>query len=325
MKFQVLVELLLAAKSPAEIRAAERALATTCTRQAKPSPGKVTIRIAVYGAVGEGGSADVTKNVAKMVEAGALSIEASNANFGDSAPGIVKQLQVEYTSNGVTQTKTVREGQTITRLVGAIPKALIDELCSALAKAPRPQKLALLRVLRAAQGPKALEAVRAATKDADTGISSEAISILCGWPSAEALPDVLKLTRTATERKVKILALRGAIRLIPLQDVAIRKKLAGFKEVLPLIQRDEEKRLLLGALATVPAAEALSMAMAHLDNPATRDEASFAAVAISEKIVQQNSGEVASALRKVIRATDNKDVLRRARATLNKAKKAAGK
>jgi hypothetical protein len=48
-------------------------------------------------------------------------------------------------------------------------------------------------------------------------------------------------------------------------------------------------------------------------------------VAISEKIVQQNSGEVASALQKVIRATDNKDVLRRARATLNKAKKASGR
>ena len=325
VKFSVLVELLLEAKSPAEIRAAERALSATCTREAKPSAGKVTIRRAVYRGVDGGGSADVTNKVAKMVEGGAFSIEASNANFGDAAPGIVKQLEVEFTTKGITQVKTVREGQTVELLVGATPEAFIDELCSAQAKAPRRQKLALLRVLRVAQGPKAFEAVRAATKNADPEISSEAVSVLCGWPSAEALPEVLKLTKTATDRKVKILALRGAIRLIPLQEGSVEKKLAGFKEVLPLIQRDEEKRLLLGSLATVPTSEALAMAMSYLDYAATKNEACFAAVAIAEKIVGQKPAEVREALQKVMKATDNRDVTRRARATLNKARKAAGR
>jgi hypothetical protein len=65
------------------------------------------------------------------------------------------------------------------------------------------------------------------------------------------------------------------------------------------------------------------MAMAHLDDPATKNEASFAVVAISEKIIQQKPREVADALQKVMRATDNRDVRRRARATLDKAKRAA--
>ena len=324
VKFPVLVELLLGAKSAGEIRAAERALSATCTREASPSAGKVTIRRAVYGAVGEGGSADVTSKVLEMVEAGALSIEASNGNFGDPAPSVVKQLQVEFTANGATQSKTVPEGESITLLAGATPGAFIDELCSALAKAPTQQRLALLRVLRAAQGTKALEAVRAAMKDADPQISSEAVSILCGWPSAEALPDVLKLTATATESNVKILALRGAIRLIPMQDAPVEKKLAGFKDVLPLIQRDEEKRLLLGSLATVPASEALAMAMSYIDSPATKNEACFAAVAIAEKIAAENRAEVADAMQKVLKATDNKDIIRRARQTLNKAGKSGG-
>jgi hypothetical protein len=260
-----------------------------------------------------------------MVQGGAFSIEASNANFGDAAPGVVKQLEVEFTANGITQVKTAREGQTVDLLVSATPEAFIDELCSALAKAPRRQNLALLRVLRAAQGPKAFEAVRAATKSADPEISSEAVSVLCGWPSAEALPDVLKLTKTATDRKVKILALRGAIRLIPLQEASVEKKFAGFKELLPLIQRDEDKRLLLGSLATVPTSEALAMAMSYLDYSATKNEASFAAVAIAEKIVGQKPAEVREALQKVMKATDNRDVTRRARATLNRARKAAGR
>ena len=322
VKFGMLVDLLLGAKGSGEIRAAERALSATCTREAKPSAGKVTIRKAVYRGIEGGGSADVTKKVAKMVKDGALSIEASNSNFGDAAPGIVKQLEVEFTANGITQVKMVREGQSVELLVGATPEAFIDELCSALAKAPKRQKLALLRVLRVAQGPKALEAVRAATKNADAEISGEAASVLCGWPSVEVLPDVLKLTKTATDRKVKILAVRGAIRLIPLQDASVNKKLAGFKELLPLIQRDEEKRLLLGSLATVPTSEALAMAMSYLDGASTKNEACFAVVAISEKLVGQKPAEVRKALQKVMKATDNRDVIRRARATLNKTKTA---
>jgi hypothetical protein len=51
----------------------------------------------------------------------------------------------------------------------------------------------------------------------------------------------------------------------------------------------------------------------------------MAAVAISENIVEQKPGEVADALQKVMQTTDNKDVIRRAREILNKAKKTAGK
>jgi len=289
VKFGMLVDLLLGAKGSGEIRAAERALSTTCKREAKPSAGKVTIRKAVYRGIEGGGSADVTKKVAKMVADGAAAIEASNSNLGDPAQGIVKQLQIEFTANGVTHTETVREGQSITLAVGATPDAFIEEIRSALAKASTAQKLALLRVLRAAQGAKALEAIRTATKDRNSEISSEAVSILCGWPSAEVLPDVLKLAKTASDRKVKILAVRGAIRLIPLQDASVDKKLARFKEILPLIQRDEEKRLLLGSLATVPTSDALELAMSYLDGASTKNEACFAAVAIAEKIGAKKS------------------------------------
>jgi hypothetical protein len=201
--------------------------------------------------------------------------------------------------------------------VGATPPAYIDELCSALKNAATDQKLALLRVLRAAQGPKALDAVRAAIKDADTEVRGEAISILCGWPSVEALDDVLRLT-TASDRKVKILALRGAIRLIPLQDASVAGKLGQFKELEPLIERNEEKRLLLGSLAEVPHKDALEMAIGYLDNAATKNEACFAAVAIAEKIATKDKSEVADAMKKVLEATTNNDLKKRAKQTLDK-------
>lgn len=316
--FPVLIELLLDAQSPVEMRAAEQALSAMCTRDAKPIRGQVTIRKAVYGAVGAGGHADVTKKVAEMVASGAAAVEASNGNFGDPASGIVKQLQIEFTANGVTQSRTVPEGQSITLLTSVVPPAYVKGLCDAMAEAPALQKRTLLRVLRVAQGSAALEAVRAATQDADANVRAEAISIFCAWPSAEVLPEVLTLARTAPDLKVKIVALRGAIRLIPLQDIAVQEKLAGFKALLPLITRNEEKRLLLDALSEVPLPEALAMTTAYLDDSAIKNEACFAVIAIAEKMAPENKVALRQALQKVLAITTNNEVKKRARQVLER-------
>jgi hypothetical protein len=205
------------------------------------------------------------------------------------------------------------------------PQSHADELISSLKKAQPAQKSVLLRVLANIGGSNALRAVRAAVDDSNTEVRDAAIRALCAWKTADAAPDLLELAKTSPDSSRKTAALRGYIGVVRDESLSTEKKLTMCKEAAELIQRDEEKKLLLGVLGTVPSAEALSMAMAHLDNPATRNEASFAAVSISEKIVQQKPGEVADALRKVMQATDNRNVTRRARATLNKARKAAGR
>jgi hypothetical protein len=96
------------------------------------------------------------------------------------------------------------------------------------------------------------------------------------------------------------------------------------RQAAALIERNEEKKLLLGALSTVPALDALSMAMAHIDEPATRDEAAFAAVAIGDQIAEKKPQEVIEAVQKALKATNNRNVNRRGRTVLDKARKAAG-
>jgi len=205
------------------------------------------------------------------------------------------------------------------------PQSYADKLVGLLSSAQPAQKSALLRILSAIGGADALKAVRAAVNDSDAQVRATAIRALGGWKGADAAPDLLQLAKTAPDESQKIAALRGYISLVRDESLSTEKKLAMVKEAAELIQRDEEKKLLLGVLGEVPAVEALSIAMAHLSNPATKDEASFAAVAISEKIFQEKPGEVADALAKVMEVTGNKDVARRARAILNKAKKAAGR
>lgn len=205
------------------------------------------------------------------------------------------------------------------------PQSYTGKLTSLLVQARPEQKNALLRVLGVIGGTNALKAVRSAVNNPNAQVRAAAIRVLCTWKTADAAPDLLALAKGSQNSSRKTAALRGYISLVRDENLPTREKLAMCKNAAVLIQRNEEKKLLLGVLGTVPSAEALSMAMTYLDDPATRNEASFAAVAIGEKIVEQKPGEVADAMQKVMRATKNRNVTRRARAVLNKAKKTAGR
>ena len=69
---------------------------------------------AVYGDLPDGGKSDVTMKVLGMVKHGVLSVVASNDSFGDPAEGATKQLKVDYLFRGVSNSKTVSEGETLT-------------------------------------------------------------------------------------------------------------------------------------------------------------------------------------------------------------------
>ena len=201
------------------------------------------------------------------------------------------------------------------------PQSYTMKLTSLLVQAQPAQKNALLHVLGVIGGTNALKAVRSAANDSNAQVRAAAIRVLCGWKTADAAPDLLALAKGSPNSSRNTAALRGYISLVRDKSLPTEQKLAMCKEAAVLVRRNEEKKLLLGVLGGVPAAEALAMAMTYLNDPATKNEASFAAVAISEKIVQQ----VADAMQKVLGATKNRNVTRRARAVLNKAKKTAGK
>ena len=328
VEFGVLVELLLDAKGSAEIRAAERALSTTCTREAKPSAGKVTVRKAVYHGIDGARSADVTKKVAEIVKAGSLSIEASNSNFGDAAPGVVKELRVEFAVNGVMQFMTVREGETMTLGASAIPAALVEELCSALAKAGIPQKLALLRVLSVVGGGDALKAVRASVDDSNADVHRAAIRALGSWKSADAAPHLLALVKKATNQNDKTLCLRGYLGLASGGDLPGGQRLSMCREAEGLLERDEEKKLLLGALGSINSPGAVAMIVLYLDASGTREEASAAIVGIAERLLKgRGAPKVASKLikplEKVAEVTTNAGVSRKAKDLLKQAQSKA--
>lgn len=74
---------------------------------------RLIVTRAVYGDLAGGATADVTEQVAGLVKKNALSVQATNDNFGDPAGGIVKHLRVDYTLDGVAMSKTVDENGVI--------------------------------------------------------------------------------------------------------------------------------------------------------------------------------------------------------------------
>ena len=75
---------------------------------------RLVVRKAVYGDLPKGQFADVTEDVAALVQRNALSVKADNDIFGDPAEGIVKKLRVDYTFDGKQKSKTVNDNETLT-------------------------------------------------------------------------------------------------------------------------------------------------------------------------------------------------------------------
>jgi len=320
-EFPRVVDLLVGAKSQAEVRAAERALLAVIQRVARPAPGRVVIRKAIYGDLPRGKRADVTRRVARLVKAGRLSFDATNSTLGgDPAHGIVKKLYLEYTLDGVLRTLTVGEGQTVTLSGAVVPRACSEALCGAFPRAPAQAKVALLRVLRAVHDDRALATVRSALADRNPQVANAALSTLCDWPTSAALPTLMDLARKGKDARTKVLALRGAIRLIPLQAAPADRKLASLKEALSLATRPEEKRQALSALAQMPSAAALSLALSLLGDQGLKEEACAAAVAVAEKLLPGSRAAVADAMDRVAKATANKSLAKRAAALARQAR-----
>ena len=94
--------------------------------------GELTINKAVYGDLPDGEFKDVTRQAREQIGAGALSIKASNDLFGDAAPGKVKQLQVEYTLNGMSEKRTIPENGMLNVVSQVVSPELIAKMAAPL-------------------------------------------------------------------------------------------------------------------------------------------------------------------------------------------------
>lgn len=222
--------------------------------------------------------------------------------------------------------------QAVTALCGRAekPESCTPRLAALMPRAEAPQKCALVRILGTVGGADALKAVRAAAGDADRDVHAAAVRVLCGWQTADALPDVLALAQKAADPTEKALGLRAYLGWAGNDQVPQADRLAMCRQAADLVQKPDEKKRLLAALTKAPAPEALALAMPHVADAATRDEACAAAVSIAEQLLKgPDAAKVAAGLveplQKVAAAAGG-EAANRAKAALEQARlKADGK
>ncbi len=176
-----------------------------------------------------------------------------------------------------------------------------------------------LNALAVAGGPEALAAVKSAVKDKEEAVQDEAVRTLSTWPNnwpgdtgvAEVL---LTLAKSDAKLSHQVLGLRGYLQYVQsdtkLGDVA---KVTTISEVLPLAQRPEEKRLVIAALGTIPAAGSLELLMTLAAEPAVAEEACSALVNLAGKDISGVSREQRQqALQTAVEKSQNDATKRRA-------------
>jgi HEAT repeat protein len=193
-----------------------------------------------------------------------------------------------------------------------------ERLVALLPKADAEGRTAVLRTLSQVGGSKALAAVRAAVSDANREIQDAAVRALSNWATAEAAEPLAGIARESSDRKHKILALRGYIRLIGLAEESPQEKLRRANLAFAMSERDDERRLALGAMGNIGSHEALDRLLVFLDRPAVKNEAAAAAIANGYKLVRTNPAAVAQAMRRVAGAVDNPGLKRRAQELLGR-------
>lgn len=199
--------------------------------------------------------------------------------------------------------------------------AATAHLVKALGTVQVPAKCKLIDVLVPLGGDKALKVVADAAKDANGDVRRAAYKALGQWTSTGAGPVLLDLVKRG-DPELKIGATRAYNRIARQFSIPNDRRMAMFREIMALAQRDDERRLALDILKQIRTAEALSVAVGYLDQPALGDAAARVAVTMSGKMVDPADAEaVAAAMRRVLRTTKDKEVINKAREMLNRAGK----
>ncbi len=141
-----------------------------------------------------------------------------------------------------------------------------------------------LHALAAAGGPAALAAVAAAAEDKDEAVQNEAVRTLSSWPNTwpedtGVTEPLLKVVRSDTNTSHQVLAQRGYLQFLRGdKKLTANERTSKLQEILPLLQRPEEKRSAIGVMRELPGPAALPLLVKLADEPAVANDACAAIV-----------------------------------------------
>jgi len=151
---------------------------------------------------------------------------------------------------------------------------------------------AAFKALSAIGGGKALKAVVTLMKNSDADVRDAAVRTLCNWRNEEAVDEILKVQSQSEKFAYQVLAVRGSVRLITQAQWTTQKKVSKLRQVMDNVKRVDEKRIVIGGLATVRDLDALIFATTLLGDKQLNQETALAIAKIACPQNEQDKGLV---------------------------------
>jgi len=186
-----------------------------------------------------------------------------------------------------------------------------DEVLAALRAAKgrtAEAKSSLLRVLQRIGTSEAFEAVREAVADKAATVKDAAIRALADWPDEQAINALLDVYRTTKNSTLRVVALRGCVRLLGIGSRPAEDTVKACGELLSGARRPEEKKLVLACLAKVGDPAALKLVEPLLRDEQVRAEAELAALGIARAIMGSAPDEAKATAKQLAADSKSKKV-----------------
>jgi hypothetical protein len=203
----------------------------------------------------------------------------------------------------------------------ATDKTAAAQKLVAQSKTAEPRQLApIFDALAMLGGKDALVAVSSAAASSNEAVKDAAIRALANWPDFLAAKTLLVIAFDPHSKRVhSILAIQGVARLVKTSD---KEPAAGRVEAalaaLKAATRDEEKQLLLSALASVPDKKAADAIKPYLTVPRFQKDAGLAAMNLAEALRRRDRPVARDLAQAVKDAAVSDDLTRRADALLRR-------
>jgi HEAT repeat protein len=148
------------------------------------------------------------------------------------------------------------------------PEGRAVPLLALMDEAPPEEKVAILRVLPALGGTKALQSVVDETRNPDARVRGVAILSLARWPDLRASVELLRIAKETTSPRDQLLAMEGYVRMVGRSPLPNRRKLELLRAALEEARDDTAARPVLAGLAEVREPESFRLLADHLGRPA---------------------------------------------------------
>ncbi len=284
--------------------------------------GDAQVRAAVLGVLGE-------RRQIEALPVARKSLNDADSKIRDAGLKAISELgtqeDLQFLCDAILTKTNEGERDRISRAISTIGVRLADKtkrddsVLQAFAKADAAIKVQLVPVLAAFGGDKAL-AVTRGVLDEKGELRKSAVRALGEWPDSAPLADLRKIAKEENDLSIRVLALRGCIKMIGPSRLKTDEKIAAFGEVMELSSRPDEKRQALSEIGKIGNVKTLKMVEPCLADDNLKREALQAYEKIAESLTGGQPAVAKEALQKVLAMTNDQGLREKAQAALEKVK-----